>query len=175
MLRVRNVLSCICLATALGGTANLRAQTGKSAPNAPLPSAVLSAKNVFLSFTGQDFDYTRGLRQIYNQFYAEIKGWGYYTPVRSPGEADLVLQISFDDPLTGVSVSPGAGGSWGKSSDDPQLHLALLDPKTNIVLWTLVEHVPKAILQDNRDKNFDSTLHKLVGDLKDLTAPPAGS
>ncbi len=171
MLRVKSAISSVCLALTLWTTADLRAQIKAPAPDAPLPSALLTAKKAFISFAGGEPYSLRGPRQVYNQFFAEIKASGRYQLVRSPGEADLVLQLSFANPMSKVSVSPGAGGSWGSSSSQPQFRLVLLDPRTSIVLWTIIDDVPSAMLPENRDKNLDNTLHRLAQDLEALTAP----
>jgi hypothetical protein len=52
---------------------------------------------------------------------------------------------------------------------DPQSRLIIRDPKTSALLWAFTEHVPWAILQGNRDKNFDRTLDRIMSDVKGLT------
>lgn len=173
MLQLRYAIAGFSLVACLCTVGDLPAQTVTKVPDAPLPSTLLTAKRVFISFAGGEFDSNWGPRQIYNQFYAEIKARGQYELVRTPGESDLVLQVSFRNPMSEVSVSPGAGGSWGSSSSSPQLQLVLRDPKTSIALWTFVEYVPKAFSPKSRDKIFGSTLHKLASDPEALITQPA--
>ena len=45
------------------------------------------------------------------------------------------------------------------------------DPKTNSLLWGITEHAQWAILQGNRERNFDQALAKLVADLERLVTP----
>jgi hypothetical protein len=88
--------------------------------------------------------------------------------VASPADAELAFEISFTCPaIVGVS---GVGGSHY----DPQLRLVILDGKTHFTLWGITEHVQTAMLQSNRDKNFDRAMQKLADDLKSLAAgtPP---
>lgn len=47
------------------------------------------------------------------------------------------------------------------------------DPKTNAMLWTIIEHVQWAVLQSNHDKNFDQALARLVADVQGLAARAA--
>jgi hypothetical protein len=44
--------------------------------------------------------------------------------------------------------------------------LEIRDPKTNALLWAFTEHVHWAILQGNRDKNFDQALTRIVSDVQ---------
>lgn len=86
--------------------------------------------------------------------------------VSDPGEADLVLEIRF------VVEWPSLRGTTLASPDhDPEFRLAIRDPKTNVLLWRFTERAPWAILQGNREKNFDQALAKIVGDLQALGAP----
>jgi len=58
----------------------------------------------------------------------------------------------------------------GVPNSDPRFRLAIVDIKTHVQLWVLIEHVRPALLQGNRDKNFDEALVRLVDNAKALTA-----
>ena len=156
----------------------LEAQTpGLANKPAPLPSQITTAKRVFVSNAGGEFEPARwsgDSTRTYNEFYAAIKAWGRYEVVLAPADADLVLQISFAEPIVDVNVFGASGGTTtGSSSIDPQFRLILLDPKTDVLLWTIKEHVPQKIaLKKSRDKVFDEALESVVDDLKKLTAEP---
>jgi hypothetical protein len=45
------------------------------------------------------------------------------------------------------------------------------DPKTNALLWGITEHAQWAILQGNRERNFDQTLTRLVRQLGAASHP----
>jgi hypothetical protein len=155
MLKARLVVALLGLATI--SSLVLQAQTG-AAPSAPIPSQILTAKKVFISNANGFFNsgYWNGTTdRPYNEFYAAIKSWGRYELVSTPGESDMVLQISIDS--------------------TPQFELVLLDPKTHIILWKFYEDALGAGLKNTRDKKFSDSIDKLVGDLKTLTAQPAAT
>jgi len=131
------------------------------APAAPIPSQIFTAKKVFISNAGDDFDsnlWSGGPDRAYNEFYAAIKSWGRYTLVGVPVDADMVLEFS----LIGTPL-PNA-----------LFRVVLLDPKTHVVLWTVSEDIPLG-LKKTRDKGFDDAINKLIGDLQALTAQSAAN
>jgi hypothetical protein len=168
MLKVRLVAASLGIAIMLTAVPALLAQSAE-APAAPLPSQIATAKKVFISNAGGLFDLNMvsgDRRRDYNQFYAAIQAWGRYELVSTPGDADLVLQISivYIPRQIGTDVVPF-----------PSFRLALLDPKTSIPLWVMDEFLVdrpglSMIREKNRDKAFDEAINKLVGDLKELTA-----
>jgi hypothetical protein len=153
----------------------LIAQTTES-PAAPRPSQIVSAKKVFISNAGGDTVFWSGeLDRPYNEFYAAIKSWGRYEIVLAPADADMILQISSSSPITGVIDHALCVSNCATYS--PQFRLALLDSKTQIVLWAVTEK-QQAVDKKHRsaEENFQDAIGKLVGDLKALTAQPgAGS
>jgi hypothetical protein len=56
----------------------------------------------------------------------------------------------------------------GSGVSDPHFRLTIVDPITKVKLWTLVEHIDHALLQGNRDKNFDLAIDALARDLRTL-------
>lgn len=170
MLKVRLAVVSFAIAMMLPLVPALQAQ----APAAPLPSQILTAKKVFIANGGGGFDrliWNGDPSRTYNEFYAAIKSWGHYELVGSPAEADLVLQIS-------LSSSPRIGGEavipWF------QARLAILDPKTNVLLWAADEFIPEKpglgmMFKKNRDKEFDDAVNRIVADLKALTAQPVAT
>jgi hypothetical protein len=147
----------------------------KEAPAGPVPAPIIAAKRVFISNAGGgcgilgEHGYSGGPDRHYNEFYSAMQGWGRYELVTTPADADIVFEISFTCPagagyvMKGQSVGPGY---------DPQLKVVILDVKTRTVLWALIEPVELAILQGNRDKNFDRDMRSLVSSLKQLVAGP---
>jgi hypothetical protein len=173
MLKVRLVVASLGLAMILPTASALLAQAANVAPTAPLPSQIFTAKKVFISNAGGGLYpklWSGGPAQLYNEFYAAIKSSGQYQLVATPADADLVLQISYADPLTDVV---GTEESGPISSNTPQIKLVLLDPKTSIVLWTFNGKTSMVHLQKGRDKALADSIGKLVGDLKALTAQQA--
>ncbi len=158
MSKVRLAVASLGIAMLFLAVPALQAQTA----TAPLPSQIFTAKKVFISNASADFDSTLwsgGPIRPYNEFYAAIRNWGKYELVSTPGEADMVLDIRLE----------------GTPFPYAQFRLVLLDPKTHIALWTLSESFVGTGLKNNREKKFDDTLDKLVGDLKALVAQPGAA
>ena len=158
----------------------LRAQQARDVLPAPLPAQIYSGKKVFVSNAGGDNNhlYSGQPERLYNQFYAALKSWGRYDLARSPAEADLVFEISFRNPFIGEQVSGGGGGNTPVSSrafNDPQFRLVIFDPGTRVTLWAFTEHIEQALLQGNRDKNFDQALNYLINDLRNVAGQPVAA
>lgn len=143
------------------------------APPAPLPAQILTAKKIFISNAGEDrYSYDEplfdgGPDRTYNQFYAAMKSLGRFELVGTPAEADLFFEIRFTSPVQYQGNEHSLVDS--KFRLDPQLRLVIRDPKTNAILWGVAEHAEWAILQSNRNKNFDKAMSKLIGDVQTLT------
>jgi hypothetical protein len=173
MLRLINTI-IICFAVtafvpdSIAQQGNTTQQT-RDVVSAPIPVQILNAKKVFISNGGEEVD-SSGERfggnpnQCYNQFYAAIKDLGQYELVSIPIDADLILGISHME--HGHTIS--GGKDWGDA-----FKLVVSDPKTHVVLWTLVEQIEMAGLVKNRIKNFNLAMNKLVEDLRKLTTAPA--
>ena len=149
------------------------AEQAKLALTAPIPRQILVAKKVFIANAGgderpDDSIFNGGPQRVYDAFYAEVKAAGRYEIVDTPADADILFEIGFTAPM--VSGAGARGDSLAIKPYDPQLRLAIRDPKTNALLWAFTEHVQWAILQGNRDKNFDQTLARIVRDLRSLSA-----
>jgi hypothetical protein len=134
-----------------------------------VPQQIGAAQKVFVSNAGgESFEavmdqtvFNGGPDRPYNEFYAALNSWGRYTLVSSPSDADLVLEISWVLSDTGLKL-PVLG----------QLRLQLIDPKTHVTLWGIIEYVRGAILLSNRDKNFDQAMNTIVSRLQQLSGPP---
>lgn len=150
------------------------AQQSKQAPPAPIPSLILTAKKVFIANGGGDeslFDspqYSGGPDRLYNEFYAAMKSWGRYELVGAPEEADLVFEIRLTVLLPERSEPLGGNNN---PAYDSQLHLAIRDLPTHETLWGLTEHAQTAILQGNRDKNFEQALAGILSELRRIAGP----
>lgn len=142
---------------------------------APVPAQILAAKTIFIGNSGSESDPNAGRfgqfsgspDRPYNEFYAAMKASPRFSLVSAPADADLVFEISFMElPVAGGVVN---GGSTPNTAD-AKFRLVILDPKTHVVLWTFVEYVEGAMLQGNRDKNFEQTLGKLVANIQSLAS-----
>jgi hypothetical protein len=139
---------------------------------APIPTQILTAKKIFIANAGGDDRWNEGqlfgggADRSYNQFYTSMKSAGRYELVGSPAEADLIFEIQFLFP-TGEPAA-NRGETLATVAFDPQFRLVIRDPKTNVLLWGFTEHVQWAILQSNRDKNFDQAAARIVSDVQSL-------
>jgi hypothetical protein len=151
-------------------------QAKEAAAPAPVPAQINAAKKVFICNAGGEngsegpMGYSGEADRTYNQFYAAVKSWGRYEPVSAPADADLLLEIRFSVVPAGAKVFKG--DTVGPQID-PQFRLIIRDPRTQSVLWAFTEHAQTAILQGNRDKNFDQALERIVTDLKTLAGRAA--
>jgi len=156
----------------LGLALGANAQQPKSSAPAPVPPQILAAHKVFVSNGGgESFEtvigqtvFNGGPDRPYNQFYEAMKDWGRYELVPSPADADLVFEVSWALADTGLRLPVLC-----------QLRLIVIDPKTQITLWTFTQYVRGAVLLGNRDKNFDQAMTTVVNHLKVLAAPSAAA
>ncbi len=165
-------------ATLLTSEQTAKAQQAREVLPAPLPSQIAAGRKVFISNAGGDSHnlYNGGPDRLYNQFYSAIKNWGRYEIVGSPAEADLVFEVSLANPFIGEYVSGGGQVSVSsRSMSDPQFRLVIVDPGTRVTLWVFTEHIEPALLQGNRDKNFDLALNYLINDLRNVSGQPVAS
>jgi hypothetical protein len=135
------------------------AQPASDPSPAPIPIQILTGKKVFIS-NGESTGDTafRVSNLTYNAFYANMKNWARYELVSAPAEADLVFDPSFVLNFEGVLRL--------------RLRLVILDPKTHIALWTIIEPVQPWARESTGRKNFDQAIAKLMDDVKKLTATP---
>lgn len=173
--RVRTGLILAVSAVVLLFVPGARAQKSPNAdtPPAPVPAQISSAKKIFISNAGSDCSpfgdtaYSGGPDRAYDQFYAAMKISGRYQLVGAPADAELVFEIRFTCP---AYVTPKS------STYDPQLGLLIRDVSTRFILWSFTEHLEGALLQGNRDKNFNKAMSGLVADVIQISAgssPPA--
>ena len=140
----------------------LTAQTPQP-PAAPLPTQLTTAHKIFIGNAG-DQENADCLR-AYNVFYAGIQGLKNFELVLDPKDADLVLELHYEIAL-GQAVA-----SHDSNQSVRQFRVALIDPKSHTILWTLVERTNYALLQSNRNKNLDETIGVLVNDFNLLVSP----
>ena len=144
---------------------------------APIPAQILTAKKVFIANGGGDISgyegatYSGGPDRAYNEFYSVMKAWGRYELVASPSEADLVFEMRF------IVFQPEH--ARGLQADDPatdaQMRLVIRDAKSHEKVWGLTAHARAAVLQSNRDKNFEEALGAVVVEVKRIAGPVAAA
>ncbi|MGA2100727.1 MAG: hypothetical protein ABSG34_06455 [Candidatus Sulfotelmatobacter sp.] len=152
-----NVLKTAGISAAIGLFIPIAvAQQPAATPSGPVPSQILHAKKIFIVNAEGDNDariskYVGGTNGIYDQFYADVKNLGRFELVSAPADADVVFEVT----LTVFAVVPGY----------PRFRLLILDPKTNILLWTMSEPVDSAMLAKTARKNIAHSLAGLTQDI----------
>jgi hypothetical protein len=139
----------------------VEAQRPASLPSAPVPPQVAHAKKVFIINAEGTNDpriakFLGGPNGVYDQFYADVKRTGHFEIVSGPAEADVALQVT----LSVYEVVSGYS----------RFKLSILDPKTNILLWTISEPVEGAILTKTAQRNIAQSLARLTQDLAVVAA-----
>jgi hypothetical protein len=132
---------------------------------APVPPQLLAGKKVFISnVPGALFSSPRTAEddpyRPYSQFYASIKGWGYYELASTPAEADLIFEISLVDRATMANALVQA------SVRVPYLELIVRDPRTQVILWWFAERLQGANRPATGEKNYNQAMTNLVNDVK---------
>lgn len=139
----------------------------------PVPSQISMARRIFIANAGEnqplfnDAMFSGGQQRAYDTFYAAMKASGRYELEGSPADADLSFEIAVDVNRAGPRISQQPS-LVGDPPYDPYFRLMIRDPKTNAILWVFIEHVQWAILQGNRDKNFDLAIDRLITDVQAL-------
>jgi len=164
----------LCFLVLLLQAAFVEAAQPKQAAHGPLPTQIATAQKVFIANGGEnepfseDSLFTGGSERAYDDLYGAMKSWGKYELVGSPADADLLIEIELQSPRGGPAIATMS--MLETPPYDPQFRLAIRDAKTNALLWTVIEHVDWAILQGNRDKNFDKAMTRLVSDMQGLAS-----
>ena len=110
---------CIASAIVLVTVPIADAQKTPDVPPAPVPIQILTAKKIFI--TNGESDPILGIPSLaYGEFYASLKSQGTYEFVQTPAEADVVLEVRTE--------------IWVPSQEVYVLRLAIIDPKTSILL-----------------------------------------
>jgi hypothetical protein len=97
-------------------------------PAAPLPSALTTAKTLFIGNAG-DQENADCLR-AYNDFYDGIASLTRFHLVSDPNQADLILEIHYE-------INLGAAAVTNDSHSLRQFRVVLIDPHSHVILWTL--------------------------------------
>lgn len=152
-------------------------QQKQPAAAAPIPAQILSAKKVFIANGGGDesrdesASYTGGPNRAYNEFYAAMKTWGRYELIAAPGDADLIFEIR----LIVFQLQREHLMTDNDVAYDSQFRFVIRDVKTHETIWGLTEHAQAAILQSNRDKNFELALAAIVAEVKRIAGSAAAT
>jgi hypothetical protein len=135
------------------------------APNAPIPAQIATAHTIFLTNAGADANFPVDETQAYNNVLASLQSWGHYQFADAPAKADLIFQLHDIAPIT--QVAGNRGGVYSLTS--PAFQLTVVDPKTNIALWTITSPVYAAGNKAARGRWFDLSVTNLTSRVKVLS------
>jgi len=120
----------------------------------------------------------------YDVVESSLEGWGRFTLVDSPAQADIVVEITSLGPggagISGPTVSASNRGHVGPSAGSQQefisqLRLAVYDAKTKILLWSAMESVKSGW---HKKKTYEDNLieasGRLVSRLREQIEPTPG-
>ena len=169
MNRLAIFLICLFL-LCIAGFAFAQEQKAPALPPISPSARLAAAKTAFMKNGGGSdvpFDVIQG----------GVEGWGRFTLVDSPKNADVVIELQAPEDDNGVSVSSstGAGGkSSSKTSRDvsvSMIKLLVYDAHTHAMLWTATEH-PKGAFKDKaRMDNLVEASEKLLSQFRDRLEP----
>jgi hypothetical protein len=147
-----------------------------TAPHAPIPSTILSARKLFIANGGADgglfpSPFSGSTSRGYDEFYSALRGMSQYELVSSPSEADLVLEFRLQAPLGPAN----ANKQKGAADPLPTVSVRIYDRQTHYVLWAFSEEVDVALLQKSHDRNLDEAITRLAQDFLSLTRPQSNA
>src|SRR5277367_488370 len=153
---VRVLLCIACLSVAAWGSLADAQKAGDPAA-APVPAQIVSAKKIFIA-NGNGAP-VQGVENLaYNEFYAQMQGWGRYELVGNPGDAELVFEIRPEVVSGSLAI-----------------RLEIIEVKTRVLLWGFTTYVEIANRESTARKNFDKAVSTLVTESTKLAGVPAGA
>jgi hypothetical protein len=118
----------------------------------------------------------------FNVIESGIEGWGRFTLVDSPRDADVIIEVESPEEDSGATVSSSTdtrGHSSTTSSRDITvsiIKLTVYDAHTHLPLWTANERPKGGFKEKTRDDNLVKSAERLLSRFRDrLEPPPAGS
>ena len=147
--------------------ATLSAQeTPKPAPIAP-HARLLAARTIYIQHVGG---------RIPNDVIGDaFHGWGHYTVVAEPEQADLIVSINAPVSDSGVSVSSGNGRHSTPASSQgsaiTQIRLAILDAHDRVVLWSGTEQPKSSFKEKQREDNEVEASLRLFRRFRNVVEP----
>lgn len=101
-----------------------------------------------------------------------FQGWGRYTVVGDPANADLIVSINAPVSDSGVSVGGGGGRSTSLSSSTViQIRLLVLDAHDRVVLWSGSEQPKSSMKEKQREDNVVEASLRLFRRFRKLIEP----
>jgi len=157
----------------LWALACLYAAAQEPKPTAPIaPSSRLAAaKNAFLTGSTPS-------AIPYDVIESSLEGWGRYTLVDSPAQADVVMEISsWPPPSSSSPATSGRRATIGPAPPNPifQLKLSVYDARSKVQLWSATESLRSAWHKKTYEDSLVDASAQLVARLRKQVEPAPAS
>jgi hypothetical protein len=100
-----------------------------------------------------------------------FQGWGRYTVVGDPADADIIVSIEAPTSDSGVTVADGRRSSTVASAQVTQIRLRILDAHDRVVLWSSSEQPKSSIKEKTREDNVVEASLRLFRRFRTLVEP----
>lgn len=177
-------LGCLVSTVLLSSAAVAQRQPGAT-ERAPVPRQILTARSVFIANGGSESygaesyfrrtKYDGGPNRAYTSFYTAVKDWRHFDVVGSTDQADVSFVIRFTNPVVDRGDAANTRELPQDWIYDPQLNLAINDPKTGLPLWAITEHIEPGNDRAADNRHFDEAMTRLVDDVERLILSPDGN
>jgi len=106
-------------------------------PTGPVPASIAAAHNILLTTVDVSPNFPLDPGQVYNNIYADLQSWGHYQLVSTPQQANLIFELREVAPRSEIY----GGHGYVYSAHSPAFLLTIVDPKTQLALWTITSPV----------------------------------
>ncbi len=152
-------------------TPNLSAQAQHSTSNydvqkdGPIPPELAHPGAIFIANGSSDiarfsYTFTGDSSRAYAEFYNALKASGAYRLVAQPDQADLVVEIK----TSSRSIFGYNGGD--NSMSQPCLRATVIDRRSDIPIWSMIQPIDFALFHKNRDKAFERAMQRIVAEFE---------
>lgn len=149
--------------------------TPKKNPPVMPTSRLAAAKTAFLKNAG-------GSSIPFNVISTSMEGWGRFTIVNGPENADIILEVTSPTGGSGVSVSsktdapsrtgqPESSTTTSRELGTGPIRLTVIDGKSKSVLWTGSEQPKFAMRKKGQEDNLVDAAEKLFSKFHDRVEP----
>jgi hypothetical protein len=114
----------------------------------------------------------------FNVIESGLEGWGRFTLVDSPQQADIIIEVESPEEDTGTSVSSSTdAGGHSSTTSSRDITVAIIkvivyDARTHLPLWTANERPKGGFKEKTRDDNLVKSAELLVSRFRDRLEPP---
>lgn len=174
------LFSCLSATVLILGLAAVAGRAQQPAPEKPrveTPAARLTnAKNVLIVRT-------RGNSIPYDVIRDTLEGWGRFTLVQTPDQADLLIQVSSSGGDSDLRVTSSSGQALDSGKYEQSTHtskdlsatdikLTVIDARNRRVLWEANDTAKYAVKEKARENNLVEAAERLASKLHDRLEPP---